>query len=154
MTRFAWADVRYPGLSPLSLYSHSSSKVTPQVLGSVGQRTARRSSGAGESHRQASFSCAHATPSRNSATHPPHGKPSHAAACPCSARVPRPFLAIGPRSFPSSVSLFDLKARIRSNRASLTSTRAEAIKVGRHPDLASCSALPGHTLTASSTTAR
>jgi hypothetical protein len=57
--------------------------------------------------------------------------------------------------FPSSVSLFDLKARFFvPTRGSLTSSRAGAVKVGRRANLAACSELPGHTLTASSTTAR
>ena len=43
--------------------------------------------------------------------------------------------------FPSSVSLFDLKARFFvPPRASLTSARAGAVKVGRRTNLAACSA--------------
>jgi hypothetical protein len=43
---------------------------------------------------------------------------------------------------PSSVSLFDLKARFFvPTRGSLTSSRAEAVKVGRHANLAACSEL-------------
>jgi hypothetical protein len=49
--------------------------------------------------------------------------------------------------FPSSVSLFDLKARFFvSTRASLTSARAGAVKVGRRTNLAAllrlCQATP------------
>ena len=43
---------------------------------------------------------------------------------------------------PSSVSLFDLKARFFvPTRGSLTSSRAGAVKVGRRADLAACSEL-------------
>jgi hypothetical protein len=44
--------------------------------------------------------------------------------------------------FPSSVSLFDLKARsFVPTRASITSVRAGAVKVGRRTNLAACSAV-------------
>ena len=48
----------------------------------------------------------------------------------------------GRRSFPSSVSWFDLKARFFvPTCASLTSMRAKLYKVGCHPNLAACFAL-------------
>jgi hypothetical protein len=43
--------------------------------------------------------------------------------------------------FPSSVSLFDLKARLRPDPRVDTSARAGAVKVGRRTNLAACSAL-------------
>ena len=52
---------------------------------------------------------------------------------------------------PSSVSLFDLKA---VSSSSLRPARGEAVKVGRRANLSAYSTSPGHTLTASSTTAR
>ena len=56
---------------------------------------------------------------------------------------------------PSSVSLFDLKARFFvQTRASLGPARAGAVKVGRRTNLRHAPPLPGHTLTGSSTTAR
>jgi len=56
---------------------------------------------------------------------------------------------------PSSVSLFDLKARFFvPTRGSARPSRAGAVKVGCCTNLRHASPLPGHTLTASSTTAR
>ena len=57
--------------------------------------------------------------------------------------------------FPSSVSLFDLKARFFvPTRSSARPSRAGAVKVGRRANLAACSTLARpHTLTASSTMA-
>jgi hypothetical protein len=58
--------------------------------------------------------------------------------------------------FPWSVSLFDLRARFFvPTRASLALARAETVKVGRRTNpFRQAPPLPGHTLTASSTTAR
>src|ERR1700688_4653763 len=68
-------------------------------------------------------------------------------------------VSIGDRSahfFPLSVSLFDLRARFFvPTRASLALARAETVKVGRRTNpFRQAPPLPGHTLTASSTTAR